>query len=274
MADRLIGLQRDFLVLDVGPGSFDDRVVTRAATAIHRQPDASVQQGIGERVPRALAALMGAHDVGQRVARECFLECVNSVLCLQRDGDPVCEYFAIRSVRHRCESHEVTHRWNIRRAACPRLVGPLDLQAALQMRADTVLFVAAAGVWLALQRLRTHEPLCCGKRKLRMQFVDSSHQQLFDLSHRPRSGMREFGQRPLEFNRCQRHLGFERGKVRPPGSLGHLSGSFATTIAGPGPGQSICSAIRIGAAVSQSLSIYSKSVMYVTTFQCRKTSNG
>lgn len=54
----------------------------------------------------------------------------------------------------------------------------------------------------------------------------------------------------------------------------NLSDSFGSLAVFSGPGRSVCPTGQISAAVTQLLSIQSKSVMYVITFQGRKTSNG
>jgi len=156
MADRLVGFQVVLLALDAAPYPLDEHVIAPASLAVHRQPDAPAQHGLGERARRELTALIGVHDVRQPVTGERFLQRFDGVHGLQRDGDPVREYLAARPVHYRRQIHESARHRNVRRVECPCLIGPLDLQATQQIRPDFVLRVAATRVRLAVQRLDAH----------------------------------------------------------------------------------------------------------------------
>ena len=54
VVDRLVGSQINLFVLDAAPHPFDEHVVAPGPFAVHRQPHAPAQHGLGERARREL----------------------------------------------------------------------------------------------------------------------------------------------------------------------------------------------------------------------------
>ncbi len=230
MTDRLVRFQVDLLVLDAAPDPLNEPVVAPASLAVHRQPHAAAQHGLGERARRELATLIGVHYVRRSVAGERHFQRLDGVRGFQRDGDPMRENLAIGPVHHRRQIHEAARHRNVRRIEGEHLIGVLDLHAAQQVRPDLVLCVATARVRLAVQRLHAHafhqrahatathfmafpaqqarRHPCPGKRKLRVQFVHATHQQLIDFAHRP------WRENTRSISRCRRaSLAFDTGNA-------------------------------------------------------------
>lgn len=212
MTDRVVGPQIDPLAFDAAPDSFDEYVVTPASTAVHRQPVALAQQGLGERANGELAGLIDAPDDGQLFVRGCFFRYLDSVRCFQRDGDHMCEFRAACTVHYRRQIGEAMPHRNIRCDECLCRAGPFDLEAAQQIRTDIVLCVAASRVRVELERLRADAldqrahaaaigVMDLATRQVRQHprsderqppahFVDSPRQQLNGPAHLPRSAIR------------------------------------------------------------------------------------
>src|ERR1700738_2765564 len=74
LGDRRIGVEIDFLVFEAAPQPLDEDVVHVAALAVHADRDLVPPQGTGEVVARKLATLVGIENLRPAVARECFLE--------------------------------------------------------------------------------------------------------------------------------------------------------------------------------------------------------
>jgi hypothetical protein len=89
LTDRFVGSQIDALVLHGPPDSLDKHVVSPCATTIHRQPCATAQDEVNEFLSGELAALIGVDDVWCAEPVECFLQCLDRMNGLQRDGRPV-----------------------------------------------------------------------------------------------------------------------------------------------------------------------------------------
>jgi hypothetical protein len=263
MADQLAGLQIDFLVLDAAPDSFDEHVVTAAATAIHRPPDAPAEHRLGERARRELAPLIDAHDVGPPVVHRCLFEYLNSVGRFQRDCDPVRKHLVARRVHHCRQIDAATHHRNVRRVECPGRIGPFDLQAVQQIRTDIVLCVAAARFRPEVVAPNTSAASSCNCRFHSVPWFGC-----------PSNCFARWAGvcSPLAAADVTSALNAKECVSRVV--VVSFSGSFTSIISGAGPGRSTCPAVRVCATTSRSLPIESKSVMYVTTLQSRKLSNG
>lgn len=96
VADRLVGPQVDFFVLDAAPYALDEYVVALSAFAVHRQLNTSAQYRLGECACRELASLIGVHDVRVPIAGKRFFQRLDGMHRLQRNGHAVRNNLATR----------------------------------------------------------------------------------------------------------------------------------------------------------------------------------
>jgi len=80
LGNVLIGIEVDFLVFEAAPQPLDEDVVHAAALAVHADHDPVPLQGPGEVVAGELAALVSIENLRSAVARERFLERLDTKL--------------------------------------------------------------------------------------------------------------------------------------------------------------------------------------------------
>jgi hypothetical protein len=73
-------MQVDVLVLDRLPQPLDEHVLAPTAFAIHADRDSVTLERSDELAAPELAALIGVHDFGRRILRDCLLQRPRSVL--------------------------------------------------------------------------------------------------------------------------------------------------------------------------------------------------
>src|SRR3982074_3100174 len=74
IADAVVGMQIDLLVLDRLPEPLDEDVVTPAAFTVHADLDAVILEHLGKLGAGELAALVGVEDLGCAVAGKGFFQ--------------------------------------------------------------------------------------------------------------------------------------------------------------------------------------------------------
>ena len=74
IADGIVGVHIDFLVLDPLPGPLDENVVSPAALAVHADLDVVILERLGKLSAGELAALVGVEDLECAVAGKGFLQ--------------------------------------------------------------------------------------------------------------------------------------------------------------------------------------------------------
>src|SRR5262245_29838483 len=88
LADAVIGVQIDFLVLDGSPEALDEDVVSPCALAVHADRDAVVDQHAGEFGTGELAALIGIEDLRAAVFCNGLLDSIDAERSLHRVRQP------------------------------------------------------------------------------------------------------------------------------------------------------------------------------------------
>ena len=103
IADAVVGMQVDLLVLDRLPQPLDKHVVAPAAFAIHADADAARLERAGERQTGELAALVGVEDLGLAVAIKGFFQRLDAEIGIHADRHAPGEYSPARPVHDRCQ---------------------------------------------------------------------------------------------------------------------------------------------------------------------------
>src|SRR4029077_5050878 len=85
LANSVIGMQIDLLVLDRSPQPLDKDIITPRAATIHADRDRVLQQQAGERGAGELAALVGIEDLRSAVLGQRLLDRLKAELDLQGD---------------------------------------------------------------------------------------------------------------------------------------------------------------------------------------------
>jgi hypothetical protein len=83
IADRLVGVQIDVLVLERTPQPLHEDVVGPAALAIHADLDAFFFEPSGEGFTAELTSLIGVEDLRLAVLAESLFQCFDTERCLQ-----------------------------------------------------------------------------------------------------------------------------------------------------------------------------------------------
>lgn len=87
LADGLVSLQVDLLVLDRAPEPLDEDVVAPGASAVHADGDTGLEQHFGEGLAGELRSLVRVEDVRLAMPDHCLLQCLDgSVSAHARDA--------------------------------------------------------------------------------------------------------------------------------------------------------------------------------------------
>src|SRR5690349_6131413 len=111
IADRVVGVQIDLLVLDRLPQPLDEDVVPPAALAVHADADVSILEYLSKLSAGELAALVGVEDLGCAVAGKGFVQGVEAEIRAHADRHAPGEYPPARPIHDRRQIDEATgHR--------------------------------------------------------------------------------------------------------------------------------------------------------------------
>src|ERR1700712_3048815 len=205
-ADSVVGPQVDLLVFDRPPQALDEDVVAPRASAVHADGNPHLPQHAGEGVARKLRTLVGVEDLRLAVPGERFLPNLAAEVSLHGDRQPPGQDPAAEPVDDGGEVDEAAGHRNVGDVHGPDLIGPINRQAAQQIRVDLVPRRWFRGVWLAVERLdvqalhqrrdmaaadhdaflvqETPQHPAPRKGEFEMQFVHASHHG--QISHRDR----------------------------------------------------------------------------------------
>ena len=192
----------DQFVLERAPQPFDENVVERTAAAIHADRDAALLER-SQKVGRGeLRALIGVPDFGLAEA-ERGVERGQAEAGLHRVGEFPTEHEAAEPIHHRDQVEKAATHRNVSNIGAPDVVGPLDRDAAQQVRVDLVTRRRTAQVRFGIvgfDAQNAHQPLdalavhlqfdrhlaAAEKRALQVQLVESAEQTQVLRALRPR----------------------------------------------------------------------------------------
>src|ERR1700674_4437590 len=121
------------LVLERAPQSFDENIVQRAAAAIHADQDSALLERSQKVGGGDLRALIGVPDLGLAEAKG-GVQRRQAKTGLQRIGEFPTEHEAAVPIHHRDQVQKATAHWNVSNIGAPDVIGPLDRDAAQQIR--------------------------------------------------------------------------------------------------------------------------------------------
>ena len=198
IADGVIGVQIDFLVLDRLPKPFDEDIVSPAALAVHADPDVAILEHLSKLGAGELAALVGIEDLGCAEAGKGFLQGVDAEIGAHADRHAPGEYPPARPVHDCCEIDEPTGHGHVGDIHRPHMIGAFDGQLPEQVRIDRVSGIAPRGIGFLVQSLDAHRPhqgrdvlatdemafafekvahhAAARERVLKMQLINAAHQ--------------------------------------------------------------------------------------------------
>src|SRR6478672_2976902 len=117
----------------------------------------ALQRG-GELVARELAALVGIENLRPAVARECFLERLDTKIGAERVRQPPRQHGTAHPVHDDHQIKEALGHRNVGDVRTPDLIDPLDCDPAKQVRIDLVRYGCLARVRALVDRYQPYQP--------------------------------------------------------------------------------------------------------------------
>ena len=136
LAAGLKGMQVDALVFERAPQPLNEDVVHPAALAVHRDPDTSIFQHIGEGDAGELAALVGVEDLRRPVTRKCLFQGRHTKVRIKRVRQPPRQNLAARPIHDRDQIEKAAPHRNVGDVGAPDLVWPADDEPVQKIRID------------------------------------------------------------------------------------------------------------------------------------------
>ena len=162
IADAVIGMQIDLLVLDRLPEPLDEDVVSPAPFTIHADADAARLERASELQTGELAALVGVEDLGLAIAGKGFFQCLDAKRRTHADRYAPGEYPPARPVHDGCQIDKPAGHRHVGDVHRPNVIRALDRQVPQQVRVDRVRRMPPAGVGLLVHR---HDVHCAHQRR-------------------------------------------------------------------------------------------------------------
>jgi len=147
--------QVDAFILHAPPEAFNKDVVQGTASAVHADPSASRQHGVGERLGCELGALIGVEDVRPALL-EGLAQSNQAELTIQSVGELPSQHVSTVPINHGHQIHETTSHRNVGNVGAPDLIRTGYRQPAQEIREYLVPWSRFACSGLGIDGLQAH----------------------------------------------------------------------------------------------------------------------
>lgn len=152
----LITLDINVLVFDAPPKPLGKDVVEGPTAGVHADSDLLLLQSLRKIRTGKLASLIRVEDLGGCMVQS-FFESLHTECRLQAVGESPGQNIAGEPIQDRHQVHKTMDEPDVGDIRTPDLVGPLDGQAVKEIRIDSMLQAAPAGVRTGTDPLNPHD---------------------------------------------------------------------------------------------------------------------